>query len=145
MLWGQSIKVFTDYKNKNLMRDALGLTSDQVYQWRLLLEEYGPEIVYIKGILITIADAISRLEYDPNVNQTAESYSMTKVKSSKCCQRQNWMAVSKHWCQLELDTNKHDDLNLVFENHRDEDEIYPLTTIEIAEAQQNDQELKGLL
>jgi hypothetical protein len=30
MLWGQSIKVFTDHKN--LMRDALGLTLDQVYQ-----------------------------------------------------------------------------------------------------------------
>jgi hypothetical protein len=38
MLWGQNIKVFTDHAN--LMRDALGLISDQVYQWRLLLEEY---------------------------------------------------------------------------------------------------------
>ncbi len=45
MLWAKNIKVFTDYAN--LMRDALGLTSDQVYQWRLLLEEYGPKIVYI--------------------------------------------------------------------------------------------------
>jgi hypothetical protein len=45
MLWGQTIKVFTDHAN--LMRDALGLTSDRVYQWRLLLEEYGPKIVYI--------------------------------------------------------------------------------------------------
>ncbi len=40
MLWGQNIKVFTDHAN--LMRDALGLTLDRVYQWRLLLEEYGP-------------------------------------------------------------------------------------------------------
>jgi hypothetical protein len=30
MLWGQNIKVFTDHAN--LMKDALGLTSDQVYQ-----------------------------------------------------------------------------------------------------------------
>ncbi len=29
MLWGQSVKVFTDHKN--LMRDALSLTLDQVY------------------------------------------------------------------------------------------------------------------
>jgi hypothetical protein len=56
MLWGQNIKVFTD--PKNLMRDALGLTSDRVYQWRLLLEEYGPEIVHIKGIHNTVADAV---------------------------------------------------------------------------------------
>jgi hypothetical protein len=67
---------------------------------------------------------------------------MPKVKSSKCSHRQNWMAVSKHWCQLEIDTNKHEDLNLVFANHREEDEIYPLTTIEIAEAQQKYQKLQ---
>ena len=80
MLWGQPVKVYTDHKN--LIRDALGLTSDRVYRWRLLLEEYGPEIVYIKGIHNTVADAISRLEYDPSVNKTAENYSMTKVKGN---------------------------------------------------------------
>jgi hypothetical protein len=66
MLWGQNKQVFTDHTN--LMRDALGLTPDQVYHWRVLMEEYGPKIVYIKGILNTIADAASRLEYDPSVN-----------------------------------------------------------------------------
>ncbi len=55
MLWGQSIKVYTDHKN--LTRDALGLTSDRVYQWRLLLEEYAPKIVYIEGIHNTVAEA----------------------------------------------------------------------------------------
>jgi hypothetical protein len=44
------------------------MTSDRVYRWRLLLEEYGPEIVYIKGIHDTVADTISWLEYDPSVN-----------------------------------------------------------------------------
>eukprot|EP00804_Cyclotella_cryptica_P030162 CCRYP_009571-RA/>CCRYP_009571-RA protein AED:0.39 eAED:0.39 QI:0/-1/0/1/-1/1/1/0/162 len=33
-------KVYTDHKN--LIQGALGLTSDHVYQWRLLLEEFGP-------------------------------------------------------------------------------------------------------
>jgi hypothetical protein len=66
MLWDQSIKVYTDHAN--LIRDALGVTSDWVYQWRLLLEEYRPKIVYIKGIHNTIADTISRLEYDPSFN-----------------------------------------------------------------------------
>jgi hypothetical protein len=34
--------VFTDHAN--LMRDALGLTLDRVYQWRLLLDKDKPEI-----------------------------------------------------------------------------------------------------
>ncbi len=56
MLWAQSIKILTDHKN--LTRDAVGLTSDRVYQCRLLLEEYAPEIVYIKWVHNTVADAI---------------------------------------------------------------------------------------
>jgi hypothetical protein len=85
MLWGQQIKVFTDHAN--LMRDALGLTLDRVYQWRLLLEEYGPEILYIKGIHNTVVDAVLWLEYDSSVNKTAESFHTTKVRS-RCHQRQ---------------------------------------------------------
>jgi hypothetical protein len=68
MLWGQDIKVFTDHKN--LTRDALGLTSDRVYRWRLLLEEYNPKIIIIKGIHNTVADAILQLDCDPKLNTT---------------------------------------------------------------------------
>ncbi len=57
MLWGQTITVYTDHTN--LMLDALGLNYDRVYSWRLLLEEYGPAIEYIKGIHNTVADALS--------------------------------------------------------------------------------------
>ncbi len=70
MLWGQDIKVYTDHKN--LTRDAQGLTSDRVYCWQLLLEEYAPEIICIKEIHITVAEAILRLEYDPKLNTTNE-------------------------------------------------------------------------
>ncbi len=66
MLWGQNSEVYTDHAN--LMRDALGFILDRVYQWRLLLEEYGPEIIYIKGIHNTITDAVLQLKYDPSVN-----------------------------------------------------------------------------
>jgi hypothetical protein len=130
MLWGQPIKVYTDHKN--LIRDALGLTSDRVYRWRLLLEKYGLKIVYIRGIHHIVADAISRLKYDPSINRTADSNSVHK---------QNLMAVSKHWCNLEMnDPTEHEDhMNLVFTNHGEEEEIYPLTTIEIAKAQKEDQ------
>ena len=43
MLWRQALTAYRDHKN--LMQDALGLTSDRVYCWRLLLEEYGPTIM----------------------------------------------------------------------------------------------------
>ncbi len=52
------------------------------------------------------------------------------------------MTVSKKWCNLEIDTYKPEDLNFAFPNHEEEEEMYPLTTIEIAEAQRKDQELK---
>ncbi len=78
MLWGQSIVVYTDHKN--LIQDALRSTSDRVYRWRLLLEEYGPEIIYIKVIHNMVADAISRLEIKPrNFKQ----------------EKQNWMIRTK--------------------------------------------------
>jgi hypothetical protein len=80
MLWGQNIKVFTDHAN--LMRDALGLTLDRVYRWRLLLEEYGLKILYIEGIHNTVADAVLQLEYDPSVNRTAESFHKMKVRNN---------------------------------------------------------------
>ena len=67
MLFGQETEVYTDHVN--LTRDALGLTSDRVYRWRLLIEEYDPEIIYIKGVDNTVADAISRLDYNPELNR----------------------------------------------------------------------------
>jgi hypothetical protein len=95
-----------------------------------LLEEYKPKIVYIEGIHNTIADAVLRLEYDPGVNRTAESFHTTKVRNKQSCRRQCWMTVLNNWCTLDIDsdnldsyTNKHDDWNLVFTHHKEEDEI----------------------
>jgi hypothetical protein len=65
MLWGQTIKVYTYHKN--LIQDALDLTSDRVYHWQLLLEEFAPEIVYVKGIHNMVADAISQLDIIPRL------------------------------------------------------------------------------
>ncbi len=52
MMWGQNLKVYTDHKN--LIQDALGITSDHVYQWRLLLEEFGPEKCISKAYTIQL-------------------------------------------------------------------------------------------
>jgi hypothetical protein len=116
------------------MRDALGLTSDRVYQWRLLLEEYRPKIVYIKGIHNTMADTVLWLEYDPSINRTAESFPTTKVRNKQSRKRQCWMMILKNWCKLHIDsdnldsyTDKHDDWNLMFAHHEEDDKVYPLT------------------
>jgi hypothetical protein len=62
------------------------------------------------------------------------------------------MTVSKQRCELDVDsdnqhsyTDKHDDSNLVFAHHKEEDEIYPLTLTKIADAQHKDRELKVYL
>jgi hypothetical protein len=57
ILWGQRLNVYTDHKN--LTRDGLGLTSNRVTRWRILLEEDAPKIIYIEGMHNTVADAIS--------------------------------------------------------------------------------------
>ncbi len=90
---GQRLNVYTH--NKNLTRDGLGLTSNRLTRWRILLEEYAPEIIYIKGIHNTVADAISRLDYDPEVNRTSELNRATHGMFTKELARQRWLMFSK--------------------------------------------------
>jgi hypothetical protein len=112
MLWGQRIKVYTN--NKYLTQDGLGLTSNRVTPWRILLEEYGPEIIYIKGIHNTVADAISQLDYDPKVNSTNEhNHAMQNVSTKdKTCQMADVLKIlvlllrSTGWRQSKCDQLK---------------------------------------
>jgi hypothetical protein len=138
MLWGQRINVYTDHKN--LKREGLSLASDRVARWRILLEEYAPEIIYIKGIHNTVADAISRLDYDPKLNTTNEYNHATHVKSTKVLSNQKWIMFSKFWSCFketqdpgELNTIE---MNHVFANRSKEDENFPLTMKELVEPKQ---------
>ena len=116
MLWGQQIVVYTDHKN--IMQQALGLTSDRVHRQRLIINKYGPEIIYIKGKDNTVADAISRLDFS--------------TKAHPKMDQKNWMILTKHWCEVSSTHNKNSnsinstmDLNHVFANRSNEEEIYP--------------------
>ncbi len=146
MLWGQDIKVYTDHKN--LTRDALGLTSDRVYRCWLLLEEYAPKIIHIKRIHNTVADAISRLEYDPKLNKTNEYTHAMLGMDPEELSTQKWKSFAHHLqCYHETSAPTQAycfHMNEVFANCREEDEIYPLTTVEIAAAQRADASLKHL-
>ena len=67
ILLGQRIHVYTDHKN--LVHETTLMSSQRVMRWRLLLEEYGPDIRYIKGSDNIIADALSRI---PNIKETSK-------------------------------------------------------------------------
>ncbi len=135
MLWGRDIKVYTDHTN--LTRDALGLTSDRVYCWWLLLEEYAPQNIYIQRIHNTVVDAVWRLEYDPKLNITNEyTYAMIGVEPKKFSAQQ-WKSFAHHWRSYNETSTPMQaycfHMNEVFENCSDKDEIYPLTTEETSE------------
>ena len=62
ILLGQQITVFTDHKNLTYKN----FNTERVMRWRLVLEEFGPDLQYIKGERNVVADALSRLEIDDN-------------------------------------------------------------------------------
>ena len=115
MLRGQQLMVYTDHKN--LMQDALGLTSDRVYLSRLLLEEYRPTIVYIKGIHNTVADAISWLDYRPIQEDRLTIMTFVQCWCHYTSGQEESTSISAH---------TQESMNLVFANQDDEDAFYLL-------------------
>ena len=53
------MKVFTDHKH--LLNESDLKISQKVMKWRLLLEEYGPGVEYIKRPKNELVDALSKL------------------------------------------------------------------------------------
>jgi hypothetical protein len=51
---------YTDHKNLTYKV----FNTQRVMRWRLLIEEYGPTLQYVKGVNNVVADALSRLELD---------------------------------------------------------------------------------
>ena len=71
ILLGYKIEIFTDHKN--LVHETTLMSSDRCMRWRLIIEEYGPDIIYIPGPDNVVADALSRLprvDNDTDVKQT---------------------------------------------------------------------------
>ena len=54
-LWDQDVVVHTDHKNII----CGNLNSDRITRWRLMLEEYQPTFVHVKGIDNVVANALS--------------------------------------------------------------------------------------
>ncbi len=77
ILLGQKIVVHTDHKNLVYKH----FNTERVMRWRLLLEEYGPELQYIKGEKNIVADALSRLEM-MSVEEYHRQYSPSGIPES---------------------------------------------------------------
>ena len=71
ILLGQRIKVHTDYENLTYKT----FNSERVMRWRLYIEEYSPDLHYIKGESNVVADALSRLDMkETPFEDTAETF-----------------------------------------------------------------------
>ena len=62
ILLGQQITIYTDHKNLTYKN----FYTERVLRWRLILEEFGPELIYLPGQNNAAADALSRLDTVPN-------------------------------------------------------------------------------
>lgn len=154
MLLGFKVKVMTDHIN--LTSPNLGMDSDRVLRWRLLLNEFDVEIDYIKGEDNTVADAISRLDYCPKSNphpEDKDAFDPSELKELNT--HQQWKASAIFLTNL-LDEQRGDEDEVVGEEElsnfshdifvqheaEDRDEIYPVTIREVVDAQHEDKTLK---
>jgi hypothetical protein len=81
ILLGQKIIVHTNHKNLTHQT----FKTERVMRWRLIIKEYGPEFLYIKGEHNIVADALSRLIITPvSIENTslwlAEGFAVSEEK-----------------------------------------------------------------
>ena len=69
ILPGQKLRIYTDHKNLTYKH----FNTDIILIWGLLLEEYGPDIEYIKREKNIVSDALSRLPLTGNEETTQNS------------------------------------------------------------------------
>ena len=87
ILLGQQIIVYTDHENLTYKT----FNSDRVMRWRLFIEEYSPDLRYVKGEKNIVADALSRLnikvstlqEEDMTEEIMYQTYCYAKSKATK--------------------------------------------------------------
>ena len=79
ILLGQQLVIHTDHENLTYKH----FNTDRVMRWRLFLEEYSPEIKWLKGQSNVVADALSRLDLDNSPME--ESHVTEELQSHLYC------------------------------------------------------------
>jgi RNase H-like domain found in reverse transcriptase/Reverse transcriptase (RNA-dependent DNA polymerase)/Integrase zinc binding domain/Retroviral aspartyl protease len=69
ILLGHQVRVYTDHKNLTYKN----FNTERVMRWRLILEEFGPELNYVKGDTNIVADALSRLAITDQLDSASHS------------------------------------------------------------------------
>ena len=88
-----------------------------------------------------MADAISRLDYNPALNQHADDEDISKGKKWN-----NFPMLLNHYKTKDSDkenSNYNHNYSQVFADNQSDDEIYPLTIAEIADAHRSDSKWKS--
>ena len=115
ILLGQQLIVHTDHENLTFKK----FNSDRVMRWRLFIEEYSPDLRYVKGDKNIMADALSRLEITQSPNH--ENYFTEEMISEKYC-----------YVQTRQET-------------KEDEEIFPLSYQNLEQAQSRNLSLLKLL
>ena len=107
ILFGQSIVVHTDHMN--IVYGNLSNQTGRVVRWRLLLEEFGPEYVHIKGEDNIVADALSRMEANFKDGSEDDNLAKNPELQAKLCAmamtrvgRDTRTPVPDGWCNDEM-------------------------------------------
>ena len=101
ILLGHRIIVHTDHKNLT----CKNFTTERVMHWRLILEEFGPELHYVKGENNVVADALSRLD----MMSTEEFHDMFHTEGCFAAEETEDFPSSYplSYAQIEHEQNKH--------------------------------------
>ncbi|KAL3759593.1 hypothetical protein ACHAWU_009740 [Discostella pseudostelligera] len=151
----QAILALNPPTNVKELRSFLGMVQYYRDLWGRRSEMLAPlttlVVVYIKGIHNTVADAISRLDFNPQLNVTHECHHLRKLGYSDARIRHlYWNTFTKQWVNyMSISQTNHLvmsnyntlTMNSVFANRSEEEEIYPLTVIDIVKAQHEDKTL----
>ena len=134
ILLGQKLIVHTDHKNILYSN----LASDRIARWRLLLEEYGPEYVHVKGQDNVVADALSRMEADFDMEEFEKETTDTKAQNCACAMSQLCRDESIY---IPEDAEEMVEYVLAQQNSDTISEKFPLSPPLIAKAQKKDKAL----
>ncbi len=129
ILLGQQLIVHTDHENLTYKK----FNTDRVMRWRLMLEEFSPDLRYIKGSKNVVADLLSRLNMDiehveeENLHIVADLIShLPQQDTTKPLTKTTWEHMAETFANDEEDLPESD---------------FPLSFKEIGKAQSKDKKL----